>query len=62
VNKTIEYIIFDLDGTLIDSSRSIIKSYLWAFSESQIEPVDLIDLKVMGPSLIESLSRLSGTD
>ena len=56
------HIIFDLDGTLIDSSESILASISRAFDESnQVLRYPLTN-KIIGPPLQETLAHLSGTE
>ena len=58
--KDIKYVIFDLDGTLVNSSASIIKSLQKAFSENGIETKEEIDQDIIGPPLKDILKTLSG--
>ena len=53
-------IIFDLDGTLIDSSTSILESLAYAFSSCSLEPIRPFNADIIGPPLMETLSILSG--
>lgn len=54
-------VLFDLDGTLIDSSEGIIKSALYALEHYGIEESDTEKLKkFIGPPLSESFMRLYG--
>ncbi len=55
------HILFDLDGTLIDSAPAIIASYRETFAASGREPVRLIDASIVGPPLTETLQMLSGS-
>ncbi len=54
-------IIFDLDGTLIDSAPAIIDSFDRALKFCQIEPIIPLTSNVIGPPLLETLALLSGT-
>lgn len=54
------HVIFDLDGTLIDSAPAILASFRDAFSRAAIAPVMAIDSAIIGPPLTETLERLSG--
>ncbi|TXI79142.1 MAG: HAD family hydrolase [Dechloromonas sp.] len=56
------HIIFDLDGTLIDSAPAILASFREAFTSTGIAPVRSIDESVIGPPLTETLQLLSGSD
>jgi phosphoglycolate phosphatase len=57
---TIKNLIFDLDGTLIDSSSSIIESFRGAFEKVGKAPVGPLTADIIGPPLRETLSNLSG--
>lgn len=59
--KTMQ-IIFDLDGTLIDSSDSILAAYRGAFEAIGRVPVCPVTSDIIGPPLKEALALLSGTD
>ena len=54
------HVIFDLDGTLIDSAPAILKSFREAFAQTGITPVCPIDESIIGPPLPETLQLLSG--
>ena len=56
------HILFDLDGTLIDSAPAILASFREAFAQTGIAPVRAIDESVIGPPLPETLQLLSGSD
>lgn len=55
------HIIFDLDGTLIDSAPAILASFREAFAQTGIAPVRSIDESMIGPPLTETLEILSGS-
>ena len=55
------HILFDLDGTLIDSAPAILASFRAAFSQTGIAPAVAIDESVIGPPLTETLQLLSGS-
>jgi phosphoglycolate phosphatase len=57
-NFKIKNIIFDLDGTLIDSGPSIIAALQKSFSELDIKPISIITTDLIGPPLIEIISKL----
>ncbi len=57
-----KHIIFDLDGTLIDSAPSILEGFRFAFSTLGIKPKRPITPDVVGPPLMQTLSSLSGQD
>ena len=52
-------IIFDLDGTLIDSAHSILVSMQRAFESCRLVPVLPLEASLIGPPLREMLQRLS---
>ena len=60
INKTSYTVIFDLDGTLIDSSPGILESFEGAFSALNIEIQRPLNSSIIGPPLYESLKLLSG--
>ncbi len=57
-----QHIIFDLDGTLIDSAPAILASFRAAFAAAGREPVIAIDESIIGPPLAETLALLTGSD
>jgi phosphoglycolate phosphatase len=58
----IKNIIFDLDGTLIDSSSSILASFDNSFKQLGLTPQRPLTNEIIGPPLIPILKILSGTD
>jgi phosphoglycolate phosphatase len=54
------HILFDLDGTLIDSSRSILEGFVAALAAHGARPVVPVDSRLIGPPLPEALRILSG--
>lgn len=56
----IQNLIFDLDGTLIDSSSSILESFRGAFDQVGKTPVRTLTADMIGPPLREALSCISG--
>lgn len=57
-----EILIFDLDGTLIDSSASILAGFGAALQAHEIEPKRALTAAIIGPPLRQTLSILSGSD
>jgi len=55
------HILFDLDGTLIDSAPAILSSFRQAFAQTGTTAVRRIDESVIGPPLTETLQLLSGS-
>lgn len=55
------HIIFDLDGTLIDSAPAILASFREAFAKTGVSPMRTIDETIIGPPLKEALQQLAGS-
>ena len=55
-------VVFDLDGTLIDSAPSILASLRSAFLSLGIAPALKLTPDLIGPPLDQMLRRISGTD
>ncbi len=55
------HVLFDLDGTLIDSAPAILASYRQAFAAAGVTPVVPVDAAIVGPPLTETLQLLSGS-
>ncbi|MCE1181907.1 MAG: HAD hydrolase-like protein [Rhodocyclales bacterium] len=55
------HILFDLDGTLIDSAPAILASFREAFAQTGVVPVRAIDDSIIGPPLKETLQLLAGS-
>lgn len=55
------HIIFDLDGTLVDSAPAILASFRQAFAKAGRQPAIPIDASIVGPPLPETLALLSGS-
>lgn len=53
-------LLFDLDGTLIDSAPSILAGFKAAFEEAHITPVLPLTSAIIGPPLRQTLSNLTG--
>ena len=60
MSKDITDIIFDLDGTLIDSAPSILESYKLALEVNNIEPICQLNSDLIGPPLMEALTKITG--
>ena len=56
------HVLFDLDGTLIDSAPAILASYRDAFAAAGRTPAIAIEPGIVGPPLLETLEMLSGSD
>jgi len=57
-----KHIIFDLDGTLIDSAPSILSGFARVLDQHGIKPRCELTHSLIGPPLIETLRRISGID
>jgi len=60
MSQKFHHIVFDLDGTLVDSAPGILASFAATLAEFGIEPKCPLDAGVVGPPLLETLQRLSG--
>jgi phosphoglycolate phosphatase len=56
----VKTIIFDLDGTLVDSAPGIIECFKQTLQEKNISPVISLDSCLIGPPLRETLQSLTG--
>jgi len=59
---SVRHVIFDLDGTLIDSAQGILSSFAGAFAACQMQPCRELNPSLVGPPLLETLADLAGTD
>lgn len=57
-----QHLIFDLDGTLIDSAPSILECFGLAFSTTNTPLAAPLTHDVIGPPLMETLRRLSSSE
>lgn len=57
-----KHLIFDLDGTLIDSAPSILNCFELAFRSTNTPLRMALGNEVIGPPLMETLKRLSGSE
>ncbi len=57
----LKQIIFDLDGTLIDSADSILLAFKGAFKQADIKPTMPLTKNIIGPPLKETLTVLSSS-
>jgi len=57
-----QHILFDLDGTLIDSSPSILAAFEGAFIKANLQAVKPFMPEIIGPPLKETLKILLGED
>lgn len=56
-----QHVLFDLDGTLIDSAPAILASYRETFAAAGRAPAVPIDEGIVGPPLLETLELLAGS-
>lgn len=54
------HIIFDLDGTLIDSAPSILYAFEKVLHDFAYEPLKPLESKIIGPPLRQTLQEISG--
>lgn len=57
---SISHIIFDLDGTLIDSAPAILETFQGVLEKNGIEPRVTINSQIIGPPLIDALRCMTG--
>ncbi len=57
-----KHILFDFDGTLIDSAPYVLTAYKQAFAELDITPKIAITESIIGPPLIATIEMLIGED
>jgi phosphoglycolate phosphatase len=53
-------LIFDLDGTLIDSAPSILSCFSKVLKETGVSPREPLDERLIGPPLAQTLQNLTG--
>jgi phosphoglycolate phosphatase len=57
-----QHILFDLDGTLIDSAPSILAGFAAVVERHAVTPQVPLDSRLIGPPLLPTLQRISGVD
>ncbi|MEY3465067.1 MAG: HAD family hydrolase [Steroidobacteraceae bacterium] len=55
-------VLFDFDGTLVDSAESVLASLAHALRESNVTPVVPLTRNIIGPPLRQTLATLAGRD
>ena len=60
MQKNITYLIFDLDGTLIDSSPAILASFAQVLAKNQLTAQVPLNKNLIGPPLPATLSTITG--
>lgn len=61
-SQPLKTILFDLDGTLIDSAPGILHSFKNVLTEARIEPLRSMDDSLIGPPLRQTMKSLTGLD
>ena len=59
-SPSLRSVIFDLDGTLIDSSPSILECFATVLANAGLHPVVPLDSSLIGPPLRQTLMNISG--
>ena len=59
---TLNAILFDLDGTLVDSAPSILAGFAAVVEVHAIKPQVPLDSRPIGPPLLPTLARITGID
>lgn len=62
MNPSFDHVLFDLDGTLIDSAPAILECFRDVLAWRGIEPRTTIDQSLIGPPLLATMARLSGVE
>lgn len=57
-----KHLLFDLDGTLIDSSDSILASFAGALAHCGRQPTMALERSLIGPPLRETMRKIAGSD
>jgi len=57
---TTQTIIFDLDGTLVDSAPGILAGYKLAFDECCLQPTIPLESSLIGPPMRETMAMVAG--
>lgn len=55
-------VVFDLDGTLIDSAQGILSSFVGAFQRCDLQPSRPLTEDIIGPPLLATLRVLANSD
>lgn len=55
-------VVFDLDGTLVDSAPGVLAAFRHAFAAHGLAPVVPLDRRVVGPPLRRTLALLAGSE
>jgi phosphoglycolate phosphatase len=56
-----QHVIFDFDGTLVDSAPAILATFAQVLEEAGLAPVVPLDQSLIGPPLIPTLQKISGS-
>lgn len=60
VSLQVNSIIFDVDGTLVDSQESILEGFSHALAHQRIESKVPLSKEIVGPPLVDTLQKISG--
>lgn len=60
--SAVRNVVFDLDGTLIDSAPAILAGFGQAFTRCNVPAVNPLDAAIIGPPLMQTLAYLAGND
>lgn len=60
MNRRFDHVIFDFDGTLVDSAPAILGCFREVLVARGIAPKVAIDSTLIGPPLVETLARMTG--
>jgi phosphoglycolate phosphatase len=55
-------VVFDLDGTLVDSAPGVLAAFAQAFESRGLQPVVPLDRAIVGPPLRRTLALLAGSE
>lgn len=56
-----QHVIFDFDGTLVDSAPAILATFASILDEARLPPAIPLDKTLIGPPLIPTLTKISGS-
>lgn len=62
MSDQVRHVVFDLDGTLVDSAAGILKSMTEALSTKGFEAKVAMTPDIIGPPLMKTLALVAGTD
>lgn len=62
MNRHFDHVIFDFDGTLVDSAPAILSCFRDVLDARGLTPCVAIDDRLISPPLVATLARISGLD